>query len=183
MLSRNPNRLTDSNLAIAVLSFTTFFARLVMLHLGFLPRWVELVYSILLSSMWAMSISRQVSGDFSDPEHISHHPWYLTRSCGASWDENRGYCRVAQASFAVSIVAAIACICRLVVQAGQTIHTRRVSDEERNDNKDWEAGVDGRPGETDHLTPSELDIAAARLYEDALSPVLAFFPESHKVRR
>ncbi|KAF7534062.1 hypothetical protein G7Z17_g13425 [Cylindrodendrum hubeiense] len=170
-------RLTDSNLAIAILSFVIFFARAIMAHLNYLPRYATVLYDILLSSLWITSAAGQASGDFSDPDHTSAHPWYLTRGCSESWSGIRGYCHVAQASFAISILAAMLYCGRLLREAMLVAYQRG-----RIHERKWTAvGVDDME-ETGEEKYSDAELETSMLtvreeqYDLGLSPVLAFFP-------
>lgn len=99
-------RLTNSNLAIAIFTLTVAVSRGLLFRLGYIYQFVSIGYDSLLCALWAYSVASQASADFSDPEHPSPHPWYLTRGCGAGWSTNLGVCRTAQASFVVSMAAA-----------------------------------------------------------------------------
>lgn len=137
---------------------------------------MQFFYNLLSLSLWAIGIAQQISGDFSDPEHISHRPWYLSRDCSCSWEETRSFCRIAQASFAMSILALTLCCGRLIVQAGLTLYAYMKEQKLPKDEASWEHELDGRFCDTEHLLPPER-LDPAPYYNDALSPVLAFFPE------
>ncbi|KPM44817.1 hypothetical protein AK830_g1751 [Neonectria ditissima] len=171
-------RLTDSNLAIAILGFVIFLARAIMAHLDYLPRYVNVLYDMLLASLWVVSLAGQASGDFSDLDHTSAHPWYLTRGCARSWEGVRVYCHVAQASYAVSILAAMLYIGRLLQEAileayrlGRK-HERKwtavntVEELEDPEEKYWDA----------HQESDTTLRVTDEWYDTGLSPVLAFFP-------
>ncbi|KAH7131433.1 hypothetical protein B0J13DRAFT_104470 [Dactylonectria estremocensis] len=171
-------RLTDSNLAIAILSFVIFFARTVMAHLDYLPRYATVLYDTLLAILWIVSVSGQASGDFSDPDHPSAHAWYLTRGCAESWTGTRSYCHVAQASFAISILAALLYCGRLLREAMLVAYHRG-----RKHERKWTVvdAVDMEDLEEEKYSDVELE-SEGRLtvreprYDPGLSPVLAFFP-------
>ncbi|CAM1507438.1 Fc.00g070790.m01.CDS01 [Cosmosporella sp. VM-42] len=169
-------RLTDSNFAIAILSFIIVAARFVMSRVSYLPRYASIMYDVLLASFWSISLVGQSSGDFSDPDHASEHPWYLTQGCTSSWDRNRGYCRVAQASFVVSMLAVALYGGKVLFQLLELVCNRGKEHAER-----W--SYDHRAGEEKH---SDLEREAERWLtvrephvDEALSPVLAFFPSEY----
>ncbi|KAF4976659.1 hypothetical protein FZEAL_6708 [Fusarium zealandicum] len=172
-------RFTDSNLAIAILGLVIFVARGIMDHLDYLPRYVNMLYDVLLLSLWTVSLTSQTSGDLSDPKHPSSHPWYLNQGCSAAWDKNKGYCRVAQASLLVSVLATVLYSGRLIreglllaYQRG-TRHAREwaVDDVELGGESIEECKYSDDDREiTEPLTVRE------DWHDQALSPVLAFFP-------
>lgn len=169
-------RLHTSNLAIAILGFVVFFARTAMSHLRYLPRYANIIYDIILLGFWAVSITGQTSSDFSDPEHPSVHPWYLTRGCSVAWDRTEGYCRTAQAGFALSIMAMVLYGTRLVREVILIAYERGQRDQPK-----WSAQDDGVGPMESIYTDGEWDSASrSKVVEDiqnqALSPVLAFFP-------
>ncbi|KAK7429311.1 hypothetical protein QQZ08_004123 [Neonectria magnoliae] len=171
-------RLTDSNLATAILSFVIFLARAIMTHLDYLPRYVDVLYDMPLASLWIVSLAGQTSGDFTDPDHTSAHPWYLTRGCAASWEGVRVYCHVAQASGAVSMLAAALYIGRLLREAmleayhrGRK-HKRKWTD---MDTVDEMEDLEEKYSDTQEEMDMNLRIRE-EWYESGLSPVLAFFP-------
>ncbi|KAI6776679.1 hypothetical protein HG530_000624 [Fusarium avenaceum] len=169
-------RLHTSNLAIAILGFVVFFARTAMSHLRYLPRYANVTYDMILLGLWAVSITGQTSSDFSDPEHPSVHPWYLTRGCSVAWDRTEGYCRTAQAGFALSIMAMVLYGTRLMREVVLIAYERGQRDQPK-----WSAQDDGVEPMESIYTDGEWDSAStSKVVEDiqsqALSPVLAFFP-------
>ncbi|KAK1983632.1 hypothetical protein LZ30DRAFT_748505 [Colletotrichum cereale] len=168
--------LTDATLAVALLSLVLLAARVIMAHFGQVSRPVSLVYDALLVFFWLHSIESQASGDFSDPERPSPHPWYLTRRCR---DGVAMACRVAQAGFAISILAAVFYVGRLLGTAVKAVKAYRESrkdgcrqaqvDPDLMHGEDWACQEAGSESERKWCP-----------YRDALSPVLAFFPEDYK---
>lgn len=84
---------------------------------GYLPitplRNLEYETDIVKGSV-TVSLLGQTSGDFSNPDYTSAHPWYLMCGCSASWGSNRRWCRVAYSNFAVCVLAVMLCNRRLV---------------------------------------------------------------------
>lgn len=157
-------RLTDSNLALAILSLVVFVARVLMLRLGYLPKSVNILYDIILATLWVFSTVGQNSGDFSDPQHISEHPWYLTRGCSATRGPTKTYCQAARASFVVSVLAIVVYGTKVFVEALAEAYNRgKAQDQEWN--KVEEEYSDSEVDEEDWQS-------------QALSPVLAFYPAS-----
>jgi hypothetical protein len=161
-------RSTESLLAVAVLSLVVCLARAVTFKFRYIPRFANIGYDLLLCSFWILCAAVQNSSDRSDPEHPSKHPWYLTRGCAVAWDANQAICRTAQASFAVSILAAVFYGGRLLAEAVSVMQDA------------------GRPAEErmfgHKMDPEELAVLRMveynRVQEQALSPLLAFFPDS-----
>ncbi|KAH6990296.1 hypothetical protein EDB80DRAFT_882295 [Ilyonectria destructans] len=171
-------RLTDSNLAIAILSFVIFLTRGTMAYLDYLPRYATILYDMLLAFLWIVSLAGQASGDFSDPDHPSVHPWYLTRGCADGWAGTRGFCHVAQASFAISMLAAMLYCGRLLREAMLVAYYRgRVHERKWTavDVEDVEEANEGKYSDVDQETGMRLAVREER-YDTGLSPVLAFFP-------
>ena len=144
-----------------------------MSRASYLPRYASVMYDMLLASLWSISLVGQYSGDFSDPDHASEHPWYLTQGCTASWNRNRGYCHVAQASFMVSMLAAVLYGGRALFQLLELAYNRG-----KKHAKDWAYGqVDEEEKYTDSDREAEGWLAVRGSHiDEALSPVLAFFP-------
>ncbi|WQF89856.1 hypothetical protein CDEST_14870 [Colletotrichum destructivum] len=170
-------QLTDGALAVGLLSLTILIARVIMTILGQMSRTFSMIYDIILTFFWIQTLVYQASGDFSDPKHPSPHPWYLSRYCQR---DIATACRVAQASFALSVLAALLCGGRLVATAAEAvcfyyrtnreIRYRLVSMDPETMDEDDEASL-------------EEEMAKEReryLYREALSPVLAFFPEDSR---
>lgn len=78
-----------------------------MSRLNYLPLYANVLYDILLLSLSVTSVMGQCSGDYSDPEHASKHPWYLIHGCTESTIPNRGYCHGARASSVFFLLAAL----------------------------------------------------------------------------
>lgn len=143
-----------------------------MSYLDYLPRYAKVMYDLLLSFLWIVSLVGQNSGDFSVPEHASVHPWYLTRGCAASWDANRGYCRMARASFVVSILAVILYGGRVVLEALVAAYYRG-----RGDSRKWVDKSVDEEKYSDEERESSVGLTVPNdWYDQGLSPVLAFFP-------
>ncbi|KAM0074307.1 hypothetical protein ACKRZS_013623 [Fusarium odoratissimum] len=172
-------RLYTSNLAIAILGIVVFFARTAMSHLRYLPRYVSNIYDTILLALWAVSIAGQTSSDFTDPEHPSPHPWYLTRGCSAAWDKTQGYCQIAQASFAMSVIAAILYGARLIREAMLIAYERGQRHQSKWPVQDVQE-VESMAGVyVDEEGESEVKLTTKEGWHSmALSPVLAFFPSS-----
>jgi hypothetical protein len=111
------SRLTNSNLAEAILSLAVFLVRHITSRLDYLPRSVSIFYDMLCCCLWTFSVVGQSSADDSDPEHPSPRPWYLVRSCSYAHTQNQSFCRVAQASFAISMSAVVVYGSRIALEA------------------------------------------------------------------
>ncbi|KAL2291726.1 hypothetical protein FJTKL_11930 [Diaporthe vaccinii] len=162
-------QLTEAMLAVALLSLTLLVTRIVLGISRQTSRTISIIYDSLLAFFWFRLLLSQASGDFSDPRHPSPRPWYLVRKCPT---DTAAACYVAQASFAISVLAALFYGGRFLAAAIEMVVV-------------WaRAQEDGY-----QLVAMNSDLvdedAAARekerywhLYEDALSPVLAFFPQN-----
>lgn len=143
-----------------------------MSYLEYLPRYAKVMYDLLLSCLWIVSLTGQNSGDFSDPEHVSAHPWYLTRGCAASRDADRGSCGMAQAGFVVSILAVMLYGGRLVLEALLAAYQHG-----RRKGREWvgESIAEEKYSDEEQETVVGL-VVPDGWYDQGLSPVLAFFP-------
>lgn len=168
-------RLTEATLAVALLSLTLFVTRIVLGISRQTSRTISIIYDSLLAFFWFRLLLSQASGDFSDPRHPSPRPWYLVRKCPT---DTAAACYVAQASFAISVLAALFYGGRLLASAIEMVVVWARAQEDEYQllamNSDL---VDEENGPC-------LEDATARekeryryLYEEALSPVLAFFPQ------
>ncbi|KAK2038479.1 hypothetical protein LZ31DRAFT_559558 [Colletotrichum somersetense] len=168
--------LSDATLAVALLSLVLLAARATMAYFGHASRAVSLIYDAFLVFFWLHSIESQASGDFSNPERPSPRPWYLTRHCRGNVATA---CRVAQASFAISILAALFYGGRLLATAAEAakayreyqrgVHRLVPMDADLMNSEDWASREAG----------SEIE-AKRNVYRNYLSPVLAFFPEDDR---
>ena len=144
--------------------------RVLAVRLRYCPATVEALYDTILFSLWTTSTYRQVSSDLSDPSHPSRYPWYLTKSCSASWDNCRSYCRVAQAAFVTTVLAVLVFSLHLMLHA-----SRGLRNFGRESCKISVYSVDESLFKWS--VPPYQDTDSTAYCNDALSPVLAFFPE------
>lgn len=131
-----------------------------------------MLYDLGLTILWIKSIMDQSSSDYSDTKHPSRYPWYLTRSCGDSWEDTRSACHILQAGFVTSLLLVIFYVGRLSVDAVSSCRPKAP------DNAGYKSIPElgfGFHEESDREDEHSLEM---RAYEEALSPVLAFFPES-----
>ncbi|RGP77085.1 hypothetical protein FLONG3_4824 [Fusarium longipes] len=173
-------RLATSNLAIAVLGLVIFIARTAMSRLRYLSHYMNIVYDITLVSLWAMSLVGQTSGDFSDPKHPSPHPWYLTKGCSVSWDRTRGYCHIAQAGLAISVMAEALYSARILREIALVAYIRG----QQYRSKEFALNVENTDP-MENYTDGECGRLEQKGSDNSLvlSPVLAFFPSDPESRR
>lgn len=100
---------TQYNLYIGVVCMFFYLIKVTawLLHV-FLPIF-SLPLHLGLAALWAVSIHVQTAKDTIDPKRVNNGaPWYLTKSCDIVEDKTiRGYCMMAKASFAVSVIMLI----------------------------------------------------------------------------
>ena len=66
---------------------------------------LSLVMHVCLTVIWAVSVYGQASPDYSDPNHPSRIPWYLTKSCSvAAQLPDVHYCELAKGTFAITVI-------------------------------------------------------------------------------
>lgn len=162
-------------LAVALLSLSLFLARTILEISQQMYRTISMLYDSLLAFFWTRILLCQTSGDFSDPRHPSSRPWYLMRKCPT---DTAAACYIAQASFAVSVLAALFYGGRFVAAAIE-VAVVWIKDQET---RHQFVAID--PDAVDEENDLCLENATVRekeryryLYEEALSPVLAFFPK------
>ncbi|KAI8717332.1 hypothetical protein NCS52_00808500 [Fusarium sp. LHS14.1] len=172
-------RLTESNLGIAILGFFIFFARALLSYSGFLYWYISAFYDILLLSLWSLSLTNQASSDFSDPEHPSPTPWYLTRSCSVAWVKNQGSCRIAQASFAVSILAAVLYGSRLLREAMLVAYERGLKHGQQLSVQDFDEEMGNKYTENEHKTAKGFMALKESWQDVGLSGVVAFLESNY----
>ncbi|PTD06581.1 hypothetical protein FCULG_00006630 [Fusarium culmorum] len=175
-----PQSLAASNLAIAMLGLVVFVARTIMSRLRCLPHHINIIYDMILFSLWAIGLAGQTSSDFSDPKHPSPHPWYLTRGCSVSWDRTRGYCHTAQAGFAISIMAGILYGTRLIREIILVAYARG----QRHQTKGLVLNTDDVESAESLYSDGEWESSEQKASRNSLvlSPVLAFFPSDSESR-
>lgn len=142
-----------------------------MSRLNYLPLYANVLYDILLLSLSATSVMGQCSGDYSDPEHASKHPWYLIHGCTESTIPNRVYCHGARASSVFSFLAALLYGSRLSWTAvcGHN-QERQFGSFSEHESKELLLGMDGNQSVSESTS-------GPGWYEQPLSPLLAFFPQ------
>lgn len=168
-------RLTEATFAIALLSLSLFVTRIVLGLSRQMSRSISIIYDSILAFFWFRLLLSQASGDFSDPRHPSPWPWYLTRTCPT---DTAAPCFVAQAGFVISVVAASFYGGRFVTagieEAVAWVRARECGYQYVPMKADL---VDEENGLCPECAAASEKDRYRRLYGEALSPVLAFFPE------
>lgn len=112
-----------------------------------------------------------MSGDSTDEAHLSSTPWFLTRSCAKIWPETKVACHALQAGFCISLLIA----CLLAVRISSIVLGLW---QEWTRPFDWRAHPhDPEVADLDRLLELQDRPDVASIHQQALSPVLAFFPE------
>ena len=114
--------------------------------------------------MWAYEASLLGASDYTDPDHPSKMPYYISRGCGDPVDPSlRGYCQQATGSFAISILQAILFLVYFVFSVVSAFPSQEQKNEQREkereenewkdlenyENKDFEQELDQM-----HLPPN-----------------------------
>ncbi|CAO1597868.1 hypothetical protein XANCAGTX0491_001659 [Xanthoria calcicola] len=98
--------ITNYNVVISVVALFLLLCKAIMYicHV-FYPLLSTPIHAALIA-LYAVSIHAQAASDTSDPRHPQPGaPWYITKGCGAPVKPSlQGYCKQAQASFAVTIL-------------------------------------------------------------------------------
>ncbi|KAH9229472.1 hypothetical protein K456DRAFT_56360 [Colletotrichum gloeosporioides 23] len=156
--------LVDATLAVTILS------AILMIVFGQFSQIFSLLYDDILAFFWLHSLSSQASPDLSDMQHPSPLPWYLTRQCpedmATPW-------RVTQASFVISAFATLFYTARFI---GMIVEVARVWRKTHGD--DYQL-ITMQLDEERGMGREEAEARERERYlcREALSPVLAFFPE------
>ncbi|MCJ1334217.1 hypothetical protein MMC10_010924 [Thelotrema lepadinum] len=97
--------ITDWNVVICVLSMFILLAKVVMYITEIFPPVISAIVHGVLTIFYIVSITQQAASDYSDPDHPSTIPWYLTKGCGPPVSSNlTSACQQAKASFSVTCV-------------------------------------------------------------------------------
>ncbi|KAI9158867.1 hypothetical protein HJFPF1_06867 [Paramyrothecium foliicola] len=144
----------ESTVAIAVLSLVICLVRIVTGHLRYLPRYVNIGYDLLLCPLWILSAAIQPRSDWIDAEPQGNH--------------SRHICNMTRSSFLMSVVAVMLYGVRLSLEGLYTFQSM--------------GKTSRREIHYDSITAQEIRISMAveleKAHGQALSPVLAFFPET-----
>ncbi|KAL8649336.1 MAG: hypothetical protein Q9226_005620 [Calogaya cf. arnoldii] len=141
---------TDYNVVISVVALFLLLCKAIMYicHI-FYPLLSTPIHAALIA-IYAVSINAQAAADMSDPEHPQPGaPWYITRGCGAPVKPGlQGYCKQAQASFAVAIllcalffiyfVLSIWSLLAPVTRRNRKLSTASSEDAEAQSQRPWE---------------------------------------------
>ncbi|KAL8851591.1 MAG: hypothetical protein Q9221_003523 [Calogaya cf. arnoldii] len=141
---------TDYNVVISVVALFLLLCKAIMYicHI-FYPLLSTPIHAALIA-IYAVSINAQAAADMSDPEHPQPGaPWYITRGCGAPVEPRlQGYCKQAQASFAVTIllcalffiyfVLSIWSLLAPVTRRNRKLSTASSEDAESQSQRPWE---------------------------------------------
>ncbi|KAF1925518.1 uncharacterized protein M421DRAFT_69642 [Didymella exigua CBS 183.55] len=103
-------RSTQYSLCIAIITMVLWFVRLCIRGRTldvYGAVMCNMLYDLMLITLWSYSAVIQSSGDYSDPKHIALHPWYLESGCAEAWPNNRAGCRAAKASLGLAVFAAL----------------------------------------------------------------------------
>ncbi|KAH7336326.1 hypothetical protein BKA65DRAFT_31956 [Rhexocercosporidium sp. MPI-PUGE-AT-0058] len=112
---------SDFNLGVAILTLWVFITRCLLRGLKVVNKWTDFFLHCCVMTFWIICLCGQQSPDYSDPEHPSRVPWYLTHSCGVADINTQPPCRIAQASFGMTIVAVlfyVGCVWKTVAYEG-----------------------------------------------------------------
>ena len=143
-------------------------------RLEYMRKPVLLLYYFLMECTWIYSLGQQMSGDSTDEAHPSSTPWFLTRSCANIWPETKVACHALQAGFCISLLMA----CLLAVRISSIVLGLW---------QGWARPFDRRThphdpevADLDHLLELHDRSDVVTIHQQALSPVLAFFPEDRR---
>lgn len=98
-------RLTDFNVAIAVLSLFLLLTKLIAFIMHVWYPILAMFINIALLALYATSIAGQAGSDYLDPDHPSPIAWYIAKPCTVAANQTiQGYCKLAKGSFAVACI-------------------------------------------------------------------------------
>lgn len=96
---------SNSTLAVAIVGAVVWLTKVTLLYFGVIFASVNVFYDALLSTLWIYSANVQLSGDLTDPKHMSPRPWYPERSCTEVDGQKSGYCTFGKILFAFAILS------------------------------------------------------------------------------
>ncbi|KAK5996665.1 hypothetical protein PT974_02004 [Cladobotryum mycophilum] len=170
-------RVLDSGLAIAVLSLVVVVARVAMMRMKYSPRYTNMFYDMLLCFLWIVTTTKQAMAvaATSNSGRIGILLWPLyNKKCDAVTGGSRDFCQTAQAALVISILASLLYCGKLLVAMFE-LAALAFGLRPKTDNMTV-TGV-GRYRDTEEPRGMEAVDTADKVYAEAMSPVLAFFPE------
>jgi hypothetical protein len=82
-------------------------AKTVMYITHVFPPFLSAIVHTVITILYVVAISQQAGSDYTDPDHPSQFPWYLTKGCGDPVAPNlKSACQMAKGSFAVTVIMA-----------------------------------------------------------------------------
>ncbi|KAL8670329.1 MAG: hypothetical protein Q9168_005129 [Polycauliona sp. 1 TL-2023] len=128
---------TNYNVIISVVALFLLLCKAIMYICHVFYPLISTIIHAALVAIYAVSIHAQAAPDMSDPDHPQPGPpWYITKGCGGPVKPSlQGYCKQAQASFAVTIMLCALFFLYLVISlwsllapaAGSAIRHRKLS--------------------------------------------------------
>ena len=99
------NSLTDFNVAVSVLSMFVLLVKVIMFVLHIWWPILGTISNAVITALWIVSMYGQMGPDHSDPRYPSNVAWYISKGCDYATPHGAyGYCRQAQAAYAVTVV-------------------------------------------------------------------------------
>ncbi|KAM0284261.1 hypothetical protein ACHAQH_002051 [Verticillium albo-atrum] len=107
--------LTDFNVALTLVSLFSLLIRMVLFIMKVYWPLIAVIFNILLTGLWTTSMYGQMGPDHADPERPSNIAWYISRSCAPAGGRHNAEksCRLAKASFAVTVLMLAVVLCNL----------------------------------------------------------------------
>lgn len=94
-------RLTDFNVAIAIISLFFLITRLIAVIMDFWFPIIVLPLNIAFVGLYAASLGGQAGPDYLDPTRPSRVAWYIAKPCSVAANQQiQGYCASAKGTFA-----------------------------------------------------------------------------------
>lgn len=94
-------RLTDYNVAIAIISLFFLITRLIAIIMDFWFPIIILPLNIAFVALYAASLGGQAGPDYLDPTRPSRVAWYVAKPCSVAANRQiQGYCTSAKGTFA-----------------------------------------------------------------------------------
>ncbi|KAI2638369.1 hypothetical protein GGS21DRAFT_435528 [Xylaria nigripes] len=127
------NRLTDYNVAVAIVSLFFLIARLIAFIMEFWYPIVVLPLNVAFVALYATSLGGQAGPDYLDPEHPSRVAWYIAKPCSVAANHVvQGYCTMAKGTFAAFALMFIVTLVNLGLNIWALVPNER-------DKREWDS--------------------------------------------
>ncbi|KAI1827798.1 hypothetical protein F4861DRAFT_491275 [Xylaria intraflava] len=127
------SRLTNYNVAVAIISLFFLITRLIAFIMEFWFPVVVLPINVAFVALYAASLGGQAGPDYLDPDHPSPVAWYIAKPCSVAANlQVQGYCSMAKGTFAVFALGFVVALVNLGLNIWAMLPNER-------DKRDWDS--------------------------------------------